>query len=799
MILRFLKIVFCLFCLVSGAIATQPGQENIFPKLLLQWNSELSQSDEILAMMDIDDSVLTQLHQQLTEVSVAAEAVRSSMNLDVGPIQDQLTAFGSPPIEDALPESVIISANRKNLNTQLAELKGQIKQTELVISNANRALEHLSLVRIHQFTKKIMRRGLSALSPEVWLKGVPELQDKLNAVKNECIFRYVSLSSEDIKRVSINFILTLSTVLFFVWLFSRWFCRKFGRISKAQIPNYVELLRAALATAFARAILPICIIASTYFLLDHEYQWNEKARLFAHSVFLALSMIVSIVAVSRALLAPCNGRWRLMPLNNTDAKYVHWDISCLASIFGIDLILNNWLTQTGTSLELTILRNFLVGLLIVCLLLILLFREQLWRMDIQRRRKICIKSNVWRMLRGLIAILVFLIPVSAIAGYVAFSRLLCTQIVLTGGVYILMSITIGLSNELIEELLCKHTDIGTKIRKHLDLTDETSDLVIFWLKAIANCLIYLGGIITFLVAWGAAGEDLNAWLYKVLVGFEMGGIKISIITILFAIILFSGILLLTRMLQRFFEHIVLPRTRLDIGVQHSIKASVGYIGFIIASGTAISTLGIDLSKLAIIAGALSVGIGFGLQNVVNNFISGLILLIERPIKVGDRVVVGDQQGHVKNINVRATEIQTLDKATVFIPNSDLISHPLLNWTHADKISRIIIPVGVAYGTDTQKIKVILLEIAHAHPDVLMTSSPLVLFRGFGDSSLNFELRAFIEDVDNVAVVTSDLCYEIDAAFRRDGIEIPFPQQDIHWKDVERLEALVSTILTGKKV
>ena len=236
-----------------------------------------------------------------------------------------------------------------------------------------------------------------------------------------------------------------------------------------------------------------------------------------------------------------------------------------------------------------------------------------------------------------------------------------------------------------------------------------------------------------------------------------------------------------------------PRTLLNAGIQNSIRAMLGYIGFILAMLIAISTLGVDLSKLAILAGALSVGIGFGLQNVVNNFVSGLILLAERPIKVGDWVVVGDRQGYVKKINVRATEIMTFDRASVFIPNSNLIANPVLNWTHADKTGRVIIPVGVAYGSDTNKVRDILFAIAKDHPKVMVNPAPSVIFKGFGNSALDFELRAFLKEVDQIMSVTSDLCFAINDTFRLQNIDIPFPQQDVHWKDMDRLEKLMESL------
>ncbi len=158
-------------------------------------------------------------------------------------------------------------------------------------------------------------------------------------------------------------------------------------------------------------------------------------------------------------------------------------------------------------------------------------------------------------------------------------------------------------------------------------------------------------------------------------------------------------------------------------------------------------------------------------------------MVERPVKVGDWIVVGDKQGYVKRIKVRATEIQTFDRASVFVPNSQLISEAVTNWTYADKMGRVIIPIGVAYGSNTQKVIEILREIGQAHPEVLKEPPPSAMFRGFGDSALNFELRCFLDDVERTIGVTSDLCVAIDDAFREQGIEIPFPQQDVYVKQL----------------
>ena len=223
-----------------------------------------------------------------------------------------------------------------------------------------------------------------------------------------------------------------------------------------------------------------------------------------------------------------------------------------------------------------------------------------------------------------------------------------------------------------------------------------------------------------------------------------------------------------------------------MGVRNSLSMALGYVGFAIAVLIGINALGLDLSNLAIIAGALSVGIGFGLQAIVNNFVSGLILLVERPVKVGDWVIIGSYEGYVKRISVRATEIQTFDRQSVIIPNSELISSAVGNWTHKDRLCRVIINIGVAYGSDTGKVREVLLRCADENPRVLNQPQPSVMFRNFGDSSLDFQLRCFLSDVDYFLQVPSDLRFAIDEAFREEGIEIPFPQRDLHVKSVGEL-------------
>ena len=229
---------------------------------------------------------------------------------------------------------------------------------------------------------------------------------------------------------------------------------------------------------------------------------------------------------------------------------------------------------------------------------------------------------------------------------------------------------------------------------------------------------------------------------------------------------------------------VLDRGRVETGVKISIARLVHYALIFIGFVLALLALGFEFTKLTIILSALGIGIGFGLQGVVNNFVSGLILLFERPVRVGDFIELDGKWAEIKNIGLRATNVQTFDQADVIIPNADLVSNQVTNWTLSNRLVRVAIPVGVAYGSDVPLVIHTLMTCATANDKVARMPEPQAFFRSFGESSLDFELRCFIRNVDRRLITVSELNYAIERALREAGIQIPFPQRDLHLRSAD---------------
>jgi small-conductance mechanosensitive channel len=329
------------------------------------------------------------------------------------------------------------------------------------------------------------------------------------------------------------------------------------------------------------------------------------------------------------------------------------------------------------------------------------------------------------------------------------------------------------------------------VRRTIGLKGEEYVPGLGWLRLVVNLALWIGAALLVLRVWDANEQITADILLYFTAGFQVAGLTIVPTQLLWAILILAVLLTLTGWLKGRLNTKWLVKTRMEPSAREALVTTFGYVAAAIAVMVALSFAGINFANLAIIAGALSVGVGFGLQNIVNNFVSGIIMLVERPVRNGDWIVVGNTEGYVQRISIRTTTIRTFDRADVIVPNSDLISGQVTNWTLGNTWGRLRISIGVAYSSDVETVIETLLEVANNNADVIKGNpqlpDPCALFLDFGDSSLDFELRVIIRDVNQRRRVTSDINRAINAAFNKQGIEIPFPQRDVNFRGPLQIE------------
>ena len=792
-ILHFILAATCALTLLASAALAQDN-EAAFEEKFEGWQrqlelSELTLEAEIIAPLKLQETT-SALAQIRSEATLAIEVAQARLTA----LQGQLATLGPAPKEGEPAEAEATAAQRTELQNALARVDSRVKRSELAIARAQQLEDRIESRERARTLGQMLQQFPLPLAPSTIAKAVPEAFGTLGLLARSPLPWWENLKLEGKSDSAIfRIIITLGLAVALGWISRRLLLRWFERDPADTEPSYARRLTGAVGQGLADGMVPAFILGG--FLYRASQENTLVAGDFADLVTSfcgAMIIFVLAWAIPRAVLAPDLPAWRLLPVSPESARKLYHRITLIAAVFAFDLFFN-WSTGgLPISVELESFYAFLSTSIEAVLLLTLLPRsiwheepgeEQQQGEEAEERSG----TRIWTLVRrgaGAVAVASIL---ATILGYAELGVYLVNNLLFSIGIAGGIMILRGLGRELVGVAARSSLLVVT-----LGVRHQTRHLLKVWFRIALDVAAVLIGAFVVLLLWGVPRAEVMEWARAILHGLTIGSVTISLVDIATAVLVFLVIIAVTRMLQRSLADRMLPKTRLDIGVRNSITMATGYVGIAIAAAAAVGVVGLDLSNLAIIAGALSVGIGFGLQNIVNNFVSGLILLVERPVKVGDWVVIGTNEGYIRRISVRATEIETFDRQSVIIPNSELIASSVANWTHKNRLCRIIIDVGVAYGSDTEKVRDILLECAAKDTHVIKNPAPVVIFQNFGNSSLDFQLRCFLSDVDYFLSTKSDLRFAIDKAFREQGIEIPFPQRDLHVKSVGELPKALET-------
>ena len=719
-----------------------------------KWELNALRAETVIETDRASIEALEKLRLQLVQWRTSFQQLQNENQDRIETIETQIESLGLKPESGKDP----LEDRRVALDKQLAKLNEPIVRAQEAFNRADGMISEIDTLISQRQASEFLQLGPSILNPLLWGSSLGDVFKSFATLSKETsgVLSSPYFQDQFSDRLISALLISIFSILLFIYS---------GSISnqlKTATKRFEKVIE-FLSLCF-KYLLRYLALYSLINLAQSLSIFGIRGDLIADNFYLWIGYFIFAFWLVERL----QRSWQVSATNNLSVKNlrnfaIFSPLLLMAQDFGSDLARLQLLEQQSFSV-LTSAITVLAGIL-------------LWRISVLLKSVISstatlssLQLKLLGFLRRILLGVAVISPLIAAIGYVNAGSAIALPMIKTLGLLALIVILQRLTFDVYAAILNK--------------SEEEAD-------ALAPVL--LGFIITisvlpfFAIIWGTRVSSLTELWIQFQDGIKIGDSRISPLDFLTFILLFTIGYMLTRVVQSALRGSILPKTNLDSGAQNALVAGLGYIGIFIAALVSISSTGLDLSSLAIVAGALSVGIGFGLQNIVSNFVSGVILLIERPISQGDWIEVSGKMGYVRNISVRSTRIETFDRTDVIIPNADLVSGVVTNWTRGNTIGRVIIPVGVAYGTDTKKVEKILRDIISQNEHVAKDPAPGVVFQGFGADSMDFEIRAILSDVNYMLSVKSDVNHEIVKRFNKEGIEIPFAQRDVWIRNPEVLK------------
>jgi potassium-dependent mechanosensitive channel len=712
---------------------------------------------------------LQRLRSNVEEIIYESTATAETLRPQLAEIKSQIDKLGPPPKDQ--PETPTVATERARLNAMAGALDGAVKTTELAWVRAKQLIDRITVMRYQIFSRNLFERRTSPLLPSLWT----EVGERMPTIVSRT--KYYGgdwLAAVTRKRTAVTGVAMAALAAgLLLWLITARLISR--RDSFVGIPSFFDRIISAAWVAPLRMLAPCAAIGLFYAGMDHLglffSPWERVAEMLLQGslIFIAGAMLANVA------LTPRQPQWRLIPVDDRTASHLLLSVKAILGVYILDTVLVEFGRAIYLPLTITVAQSFITNVATGGLLGLLLFTpfvpqtgplravNGLDHLDVNpgRHTPLWIKLPLWLLALGII--------IASAIGYVALGRYISHQIVQTGTVLAVTGLFYLGLRAMTREVAGERSRFGVLLENRFGIDSGRQNQLVRLTEVAATFGLILLAVPLLLLQWGFAAADIRDWATALFFGFQVGQFRISLVRILIGIIVFIALLLLTRMIQRWLRDRVMSQGRMDVGVANSVDMAVGYLGIGLAALISVSYAGFDITSLAIVAGALSVGIGFGLQSIVNNFVSGLILLVERPIKVGDWIVVGDQQGNVRRISVRSTEIETFDRASLIVPNSELISGRVLNWTHRNLQGRVVIKLSTDIKTDPTKVVAILEDAARAPSLVAAISAPVAAVESFSPERIEYSLRVTLADVTSSRRVKSDLQIAILKAFREAGI------------------------------
>lgn len=735
------------------------------------WEQTAGRAEQLLDAEDLAPGALDGVRAEVVGWRDRFNEAQALNAPRIDTVREQIAALGPAPAEGET-EAEDIAARRRELNQQLSDLQAPGQRATEAYSRADSLVRAIDERARAQQTNELLRLSPSPLLPASWAAAAEAGMQVVQGIVQDMRDRtYGAARSALIARLPLIGIYLLAALGLLIFG-RRWVDSLPSRLS-SRASDYARD-----AVAFVASLGQIVIPTVGAYLLVRAVDTTGLVGPWGRPILVALPVAALVIFTGRWLGA------RFFPVNTDPPICYPAELQhsgrLYATLLAVMVALHHVAAQAllplsglraGTPPSRRVPIEITEAAAAVWHLpLILLGALFLYRLGNILRRATSYatpgtpgyRTKVVGFVGNLARLAAVIAPVALLVGFVTMANALLWPMAMTVG---LLALVI-----LLQEF---STDLWVLLRRNRDgaRNDLTPVLIAFALVILALPVLAL--------IWGARGTELlEAWT-RLRQGITLGGVRLSPGAILTFVIVFALGYLLTRVLQGTVRNSILPRTRMDDGAKNAVVSGLGYVGIVLAALVAITSAGIDMSSFAIVAGALSVGIGFGLQNIVSNFVSGIILLVERPVAVGDWIQVGNAQGYVRRISVRSTRIQTFDRTDIVVPNQDLIAKEVTNWTRGNLQGRIIVPVNVAYGADTRRVSQILMEIAEDQPTVLINPAPSVLFTGFANEGMTFEIRAIISDINQGMGVSTEIRHQIVERFRRENIAIPFTVRDFY--------------------